>query len=171
MEDIATAAQMSKRTVYARYSDKAELFRAAVQFAIERYTLPIEAIREIATGDLDSTLVAIARLRIANVATPVGTKLQRILSIQSYRFPDLLDTAFERGTGPTIQFLAELFEEHRQSGKLDIDEPRRAAVAFLSLALGPPTRALVAGNALSKDDLERHIRFAVDLFLNGVLPR
>jgi len=47
------------------------------------------------------------KLRI--VATPVATKLQRILSAQSNRFPELFNAAFEEGAGPTVRFLSDLF--------------------------------------------------------------
>jgi TetR/AcrR family transcriptional regulator, mexJK operon transcriptional repressor len=171
MEEIATAVGMSKRTVYARYEDKAALFKAAVRRAIERYTVPREAVEAVATDDLEETLTAVARLRIANVATPVGTKLQRILSAQSYRFPELFNAAFEEGAGPTIDFLADLFERYHARGEIDVTEPRMAATAFLSLVVSGPTRIIVSGNVLEDQEIEERIRFAIRLFLDGVRRR
>src|SRR3546814_7241869 len=46
--------------------DKDALFRAAVRRAIEAYTVPREAIDAVVSDDLEATLTAIARLRIAN---------------------------------------------------------------------------------------------------------
>jgi TetR/AcrR family transcriptional regulator, mexJK operon transcriptional repressor len=171
MEEIATHVGMSKRTVYARYEDKAALFKAAVMRAIERYTVPRAALEAIATDDLEETLSAIARLRIANVATPVATKLQRILSAQSYRFPELFNTAFEEGAGPTISFLSDLFVRYGRQGKINVTEPQRAATAFLSLAVGGPARIIVSGNKLDDAEIEKHIRFTVELFMVGVRRR
>lgn len=171
MEEIATSVGMSKRTVYARYQDKAALFKAAVHRAVERYTVPREALEAVATDDLEETLTAIAHLRIANVATPIGTKLQRILSAQSYRFPELFNAAFEEGTGPTVDFLSELFTRYHSRGDIDVTEPRRAATAFLSLVVGGPARVIVSGNVLDEQEIETRVRFAVGLFLNGVRRR
>jgi TetR/AcrR family transcriptional repressor of mexJK operon len=171
MEEIATHVGMSKRTVYARYEDKATLFKAAVRRAIERYTVPRAALEAVATDDLEETLAAIARLRIANVATPVATKLQRILSAQSYRFPELFNAAFEQGAGPTVSFLSDLFVRYTTQGEINVTEPQRAAAAFLSLAVGGPARIIVSGNKLDDTEIEKHIRFAVDLFLVGVRRR
>ena len=171
MEEIAAHVGMSKRTVYARYPDKGALFKAAVRRAIERYTVPRAALEALATDDLEETLAAIARLRIANVATPVATKLQRILSAQSYRFPELFHAAFEQGAGPTIGFLADLFARYSALGEIKVTEPRRAASAFLSLVVGGPARIIVSGNKLDRAEIEGHIRFAVDLFLHGVRRR
>lgn len=171
MEEIAVQVGMSKRTVYARYEDKRALFKAAVRRAIERYTVPREALEAVATEDLEETLAAIARLRIANIARPVATKLQRILSAQSYRFPELFSAAFEEGTGPTVSFLIDLFVRYSTQGKINVTEPQRAATAFLSLAVGGPARIIVSGNKLDDTEIERHIRFAVGLFLVGVRGR
>lgn len=168
MEEIAIQVGMSKRTVYARYEDKGSLFKAAVRRAIERYTVPRSALEAIATDDLAHTLAAIARLRIANVATPVATKLQRILSAQSYRFPELFNAAFEEGAGPTIGFLKDLFVRYSAQGIIQVTEPQRAATAFLSLVVGGPARIIVSGNKLDDAEIERHIHFAVGLFLVGV---
>ncbi len=169
MEGIATCIGMSKRTVYARYEDKAALFKAAVMRAIEQYTVPRAAIEAVATGDLEETLMAVARLRIANLATPVATRLQRILSAQSYRFPELFHAAFEQGAGPAIDFLADLFERH--SAEIDVAEPQRAAAAFLGLVVGGPARLIVSGNMPDEREIETRIRFATGLFLNGVRRR
>jgi AcrR family transcriptional regulator len=168
MEEIATQVGMSKRTVYARYEDKGALFKAAVRRAIERYTVPRAALEAVATDGLEETLAAIARLRIANLATPVATKLQRILSAQSYRFPELFKAAFEEGAGPTISFLCDLFVRYSKLGEINVTEPQRAAAAFLSLVVGGPARIIVSGNVLDGTEMERHIRFAVGLFLGGV---
>ncbi len=171
MEEIAIQVGMSKRTVYAQYEDKGTLFKATVRRAIERYTVPRAALEAVATEDLEETLAAIARLRIANVATPVATKLQRILSAQSYRFPELFNAAFEEGAGPTISFLCDLFERYSKHGEIDVTEPQRAATAFLSLAVGGPARIIVSGNKIDDAEIEKHVRFAVSLFLVGVRRR
>jgi AcrR family transcriptional regulator len=171
MEEIAIRVGMSKRTVYARYEDKSSLFKAAVKRAIERYTVPRSALEAVATNDLEQTLAAIARLRIANVATPVATKLQRILGAQSYRFPELFTAAFEEGAGPTIGFLNDLLMRYTMEGIIDVADPQRAASAFLSLVVGGPARIIVSGNKIDDADIEKHIRFAIGIFLRGVYRR
>jgi len=168
MEEIAMQVGMSKRTVYARYEDKGALFKAAVRRAIKEYTVPRDALEAVATDDLEETLAAIARVRIANLARPVATKLQRILSAQSYRFPELFNAAFEEGAGPTVSFLSDLFVRYSTQGKINVTEPLRAVTAFLSLVVGGPARIIVSGNKLDDTEIEKHIRFAVGLFLVGV---
>ena len=171
IEAIASAVGMTKRTVYARYEDKAALFRAAVRRAIERYKVTDEAIAATETDDLEQTLVNIALLRINLVATPQGTKLQRIIQTESYRFPDIFTDTYEMGAMPTIRFLARLLRQRAAQGKLAIDDPVMTANLFMSLAVSGPVTLILSGNRLAEGELERRVTQAVRLFLNGVLPR
>jgi AcrR family transcriptional regulator len=171
VEQIATRVGMSKRTVYAYHIDKEALFRAAVQRAIDAYTVPRAAIAALVTGDLEPTLRAIAQQRVANLARPVSIKLQRILAAQAYRFPELFGAMFEQGAGPVIDVLAALFARHEARGEIAVGDPQQAAAAFLSLVVGGPTRQIVAGTAPAKAELDARIEFAVRLFLRGALRR
>jgi TetR/AcrR family transcriptional regulator, mexJK operon transcriptional repressor len=171
IEAIAAAVSMTKRTIYARYDDKAALFRAAVQNAIERWIVPDETLRSLETADLEATLVAVARMRVAHVMTPEGLKLQRIINTESYRFPEIFTASYQQATAPVIEFLADLFRRHQATGAITVARPKMAASAFLSLVVGGPVRIIVSGNQLDPDDLEERIAFSVALFLNGVKAR
>ncbi len=171
MVEIATAVGMSKRTVYALYEDKAALFKATVRRAVERYTIPREAIDPLVTDNLEQTLTAIAHQRVMNMSTPVAVKLQRILSAQSYRFPELFHIAFEEGAGPAVDVLSSVFVAHTAKGEIAVAAPRRAAVAFLSLVVSGPARLFVLGEAMPREEIDSRISFAISLFLNGVRVR
>lgn len=162
---------MSKRTVYAYYEDKADLFKAAVRRAIDRYVVPLETLKTAESDDLEATLAAVARIRIDNVTRPEVLKLQRILSAQAFRFPELLDIAFEVGTGPTISFLSKVFSRFNGREEIRVDDPERTAVAFLSLVVSGPARAFISGGGFSEEAVESHVSFTVHLFLNGIRPR
>jgi TetR/AcrR family transcriptional regulator, mexJK operon transcriptional repressor len=171
IEAIASAVGMTKRTVYARYPDKAALFRAAVHRAIERYTIPLERIEATDCGDLEQTLRNIARMRIDLVASPEGLKLQRIINTESYRFPEIFNEVYELGALPTIKFLARLLKRETQAGRLAIAEPAMAANVFMSMVVSGPVRVIVAGGAVSDKEIDERIAYAVRLFLDGARPR
>lgn len=171
MASIASAAGMSKRTMYRNYQDKADLFNAAIERAVDRYTLPEEALSNADSGNLEETLIAIAHIRIRNVATPEGIRLQRILTTQSFRFPHLFTRSYEQSISPTVEFLAQLFERSNARGETDISQPSRAATAFLGLVVGGPARSITAGDALSDKEIDEHVSYAVRLFLNGIRKR
>jgi len=171
IEAIAASVNMTKRTVYARYTDKAALFRAAVQQAIEHWIVSDETLKSLETDDLEGTLMAIARMRIAHVMTPQGIKLQRIINTESYRFPDIFNAAYEQTSKPVIDFLADLLRRHTAKGTANVARPTMAAIAFLSLVVSGPLRIFTSGNTLSAKDIEDRITFSVRLFLDGVLSR
>ena len=118
IEMIAARINMTKRTVYARYADKASLFRGAVQRAIERQIVPQDVLEGFDKGDLAETLESIARLRIGQVMTPNGLRLQRIINTESYRFPEIFTANFEQSAKPVIDFVAGLLDRAIAAGQI-----------------------------------------------------
>jgi TetR/AcrR family transcriptional regulator, mexJK operon transcriptional repressor len=171
MEGVAAAVGMTKRTVYARYPDKAALFIATVQRAIERLIVTDATLAALDTGDLEATLTAVARMRVAQVTRPEGLKLQRIINTESYRFPQIFTMSYQQGAGPVIAFLADLLRRHDTAGAVCVDRPEMAATVFMSMVISGPVRIIVSGNPLSKHEIDERIDFSVRLFLNGVRPR
>lgn len=171
IEAIAGSVNMTKRTIYARYPDKASLFRAAVRRAIERLSAPAGEIRATVTGDLEETLTNIAWLRVSRVRTPTGLKLQRIINTESHRFPDIFTTYYEVAALPVIDFLATFLMEETRAGRLAIAEPLMAANVFMSMVVSGPVRIIVSGSYLTTEEIGQRIGFAVRLFLDGARPR
>lgn len=171
IEAIAADVGMTKRTVYARYADKASLFRTAVRRAIERYAISDERIRATDTGDLAQTLTNLAMLRIDLVSTPQGLKLQRIIQTESYRFPDIFTETYEIGAMPTIKFMARVLKRETAAGNLALDDPFGAANAFMSMVVTGPVRYILAASPLPAEELEKRVAFGVRLFLDGARPR
>lgn len=171
MEGVAAAVGMTKRTVYARYTDKAALFIATVQRAIERMIVADDVLRELDTGDLEQTLTALARMRVAQVMTPAGLKLQRIINTESYRFPQIFTMSYEQGAGAVIAFLADLLRRHNSAGAVCVEQPDMAANVFMSMVVGGPVRMIVSGNPLNQQEIDDRIGFSIRLFLNGIRPR
>ena len=105
------------------------------------------------------------------MTTPEGLKLQRIINTESYRFPDIFTTSYELGALPVARFLAKLLERETRAGRLAIAEPVLAANVFLSMVVSGPVRIIVSGNFLPPKEIDRRIRFAVRLFLDGARRR
>lgn len=171
MEAVAGAVGMSKRTLYAQYEDKAALFRAAVQRAIEAVLVEQAALRELDTGDLAGALTAVARMRIGQVMTTPGLKLQRIVNAESYRFPEIFTMASRQITGPVVEFVSEVLQRHAAAGAIVVPRPELAAMTFMSMVAGAPSRVLASGNQMEPAEIEDRIAFSVSLFLDGVRRR
>lgn len=171
MEGVAAAMGMTKRTIYARYEDKAALFLATVQRAIDRTMTSVEELRAAETEDLEATLIAIGQMRIADLSRPEGVRLRRIINTESYRFPQIFSMSYEQGAKPVITFLTDLFRRHDNAGAICAQQPDMAANVFMSMVVGGPVRLLVSGNPMSSTEIDDWVSAAVRLFLNGIKPR
>ena len=171
IEAIAASMNMTKRTIYARYPDKASLFLAAVRGAIERMIVPKGKLEALETDDLETTLVAVARMRMKQVLTPEGLKLQRIINTESYRFPEIFTESYEKGAKPVIAFIARQVRRHAVPGSVAALNPEQTATAFMSEVMSGPVRYTVSGNFLSDRQIDQRIAFTVKLFIEGVKTR
>lgn len=171
MDAIAASINMTKRTIYARYKDKGELFEASVKRVIERLYIPTDVLRAADTGELETTLIAIARMRIKNNLSRDGLHLQRTVATEAFRFPKIF-SAYEAATVNVIKLLVEIFENYSRKEKVQWSSaPELAASSFLALVNSPVRTALLFNRMPKPDEIEAHIRDAVRLLLNGMRPR
>ncbi len=171
IEAIAADVSMTKRTVYARYPDKPALFRAALRRGAQKHAVGQATIEATRADTLEQTLINLAMLRISLAATPEGMKLQRLINTESYRFPDVFQTYYDISAMPTMRFLAKLLEAETESGRLAVDDTMLAANIFMSMVASGPVRLLLSGTSLPGEEVDKRVRFAVQLFLKGVEPR
>ena len=171
IEMVAARVSMTRRTVYARYTDKAALFRTAVQRAIERQIVPPDVLAGFDQADLAATLEAVARLRIGQVMTPNGLRLQRIINTESYRFPEIFTANLEQSAQPVLDFVAGVLERAIAAGQISPTDSRAAASAFMSMVVGGQVRAIVSGRVPTPADLDAKVTFTVRLLLDGLRPR
>lgn len=171
IEGIAAATGMAKRTIYGLYSDKAALFEAAVQRAVDRWIVPVETMRAAETDDLEDTLLAIARIRLDSYTSEAGVALQRILNAEGYRFPRLYRLAYDQGTVPALRYIADLLRRHAAAGAIEVDDPEVLGGAYLSITVGSAATGALWGVAWEPAELEQRMRTCVRVFLDGVRPR
>lgn len=171
IDAIAMAVGMAKRTVYARYEDKATLFRAALQRAIDDWVVPVETLRAAEDeADFESGLLNIARILIANLMSPEGLRLMRITNSESYRMPEIGIYTYERGTRQTIDYLADLFRRRSRQNGVEMPEAEAAALMFLSLVVGEPARNTAWGLEVDQSAIDQHAQYRVRVFLHGLFP-
>lgn len=171
IESIASAVNMTKRTVYAKFDDKPALFLAAVQRAIEREVTPLAELMALDHGDLRETLEWIARLRISRFLTPRGLRLQQIIQAESYRFPQIAEWHYQQSSLPVLNYVASLLQRAARDGTIRKCDPAEAAAAFMSLVVGGQVRSIVGGRTPSSKDIDRRVSFTVELLLEGLLQR
>lgn len=169
IDAICAAAGMAKRTVYARYGDKETLFKAALSRAIDEWIVPIERLREQESEDFEASLTRIGEILVKNVLGPAGLRLLRLTNAESVAMPEIAVENVRRGTGPTLHYLADLFRRRLGGEDGDFPDAEDAAQAFLSIVVGGPANNAAWGMPMDMGSVERHTRYAVRLFLHGVL--
>jgi TetR/AcrR family transcriptional regulator, mexJK operon transcriptional repressor len=168
IDAVAEAAAMSKRTVYARYRDKSELFSAVLRDLIERWLVPINRFQS-SDADLEPMLVEIARHLLTSALAPQAVSLHRIIIGEAERRPEFGRLAHSEGRQAGIRAIAAALKRHR--AKLRGDDLEQAAEQFMSLVIDSSLRLAALGIRPGNRDIEGRIRAAVDLFLNGARRR
>jgi AcrR family transcriptional regulator len=171
VDAIASAAGMAKRTIYARYPDKKNLFRSALSRAIDEWIVPVERLQEQECEDLRETLLGIGKILVANILSPAGLRLFRLTNTVSGFMPEIAAANVRQGTEPTVAFLADLFARRLDLAEYADFDAREAAHAFINLVVGGPSSMAAWGVRFDQTELERHTRSSINLFLNGLLPR
>lgn len=181
MDEVAARAGTTKRTVYAHYGNKEELFRAAVVRAVALFVGGLPNLTDIV--DPAAQLEAFA-MAFSNLATWRGAvQLQRVVMGEAERFPDLGEMLHRdvivRSERVLADYLSRLAGER---GLVQAGKPDAWALAMASLFLNMTTGAQRFETLLqarephpqnpkdgSQPDLDRErIRGAVTFFMNGL---
>lgn len=167
IDAITSACNMAKRTVYARYDDKATLFQAALQRGIEQGIVSIDRLREAETDDLEESLIRIGRILTDNISSPAGQRLMRIANAEAGRLPELGASALTQATEEMLAYIADLLTRRLKpaGAPSDVD---CAARAFLYLVAGGPASLRVWGAAPEDAQIDRHVGYCVGVFLRGL---
>jgi TetR/AcrR family transcriptional regulator, mexJK operon transcriptional repressor len=140
MEDIASAASVSKQTVYKHFSDKRTLFRQVALGSVGEvggaFGAEVAAVAE--ASDIPAALFDLARRYVTAVMNPVLLRRRQLVLREAGRFPDLARKYHETGPRRTIDVLTTAFARLAERGELVVEDPRVAATHFAFLVIGEP---------------------------------
>lgn len=135
MEAIAAEAGVSKVTVYANFKDKSAIIEAIVEWQSERLDeILSEAMQT--EGDLAQRLTRVGTSLFDLLAEPSHRAIERCLTMEKLRNPELARKYFEAGPGHLRDRLAELMADAVQCGAMNLECSRMAAEDLLGLWLG-----------------------------------
>jgi TetR/AcrR family transcriptional repressor of mexJK operon len=164
IDAVAETAGVSKRTVYAQYRDKDDLFNAVLRSLIERWLIPINQF-ELSTSELEPMLIEVGRSLLAAALAPKAVSLHRIIISESERRPQFGRLANAEGREPAIRAIATALERH--SDRLRVMNLERAAEHFLGIVVDNNLWRAAMGLDLITNNADDIVRTAVDLFLRG----
>jgi AcrR family transcriptional regulator len=169
MEAIAKQAGASSKTVYSRFANKEEVLRAVVKRLFESAVSP-ELSSEVATttsADPRSFLLEVARDLADLSRAPPTAGLNRLIIAEAFQVPELARLFLELHER-ACAIVREPLERWRTSGTLpDLTDPEAAAVIFVEMVASIPRLRALLGKPLPKEEVDRLVTSAVDLFLRG----
>lgn len=169
LSDIIAVAGGSRATLYEHFGDKEGLFRAIME---EDNAMILSGLAPAQADDRvtpEAGLTAFALHLVKALLNEETTGTVRILISEGDRVPDIAEAFFRIGPENAIRRLAEYLQRLSDNGTLQIEDPAVAAQAFLGMVTGNllVRRLILPQSAPAIPDLDRYVRQAVRLFLNG----
>lgn len=168
IDAVAEAASVGKATLYARYRDKGALFAAVFRRQIDRWLAVSTPDAPAAGLRARDALLEMGRRMLAEILTPEAIAINRIVTAQAVRFPELARMVHREGWQRSNASVAAVLERFAADGQITVADPEMAADLFLGLVLGRPGRLAMLGIAIDPEQADRRIEAAVSLFLDGV---
>ena len=171
IDAVAEAANVGKATRYARYRDKAALFAAVFQRQIDRW-LSVSASEAPGPDDrVADVLLAMGRRMAAAALTPEAVAINRIVTAQAIRFPELAHRAHREAWRRSNASIAAVLDHFVADGQIAVEDSEMAADLFLSLVVGRLSRLAMLGIAIDPGQVDCRVEAAVAVFLHGVARR
>jgi TetR/AcrR family transcriptional regulator, mexJK operon transcriptional repressor len=170
MEAIARAAGITKRSLYARYADKRAVFADVIPWALARFT-DEGTLEDVDGDDVEATLLTLGRAALSRATDPQNVRLKRIALNEAPLFPEFNVSAESMMWAGRQRAVTEVLRRFDESGAIKVDDLELAAEHFLAMVEAVPARMADFGVFRSKQQQERHLQYAVRLFLQGVMPR
>lgn len=166
--EIAKRANCSKTTLYCRFPTKQALFiavlerRMAAMFKELESALPDD-------GPLEETLMEFGSRVLRIALSDEKIRLQRVVSMEAERFPEVAARYFELGPDRCYRRLSRYFCEQIKRGRLVNEDPHLMAEHLISLITGGPVtwRMLGLRNDSGSKDHRRRLQGAVRVFLRA----
>jgi TetR/AcrR family transcriptional repressor of mexJK operon len=169
MDEIIRLVGGSKATLYARFGGKEGLFETVIKEPCVDVTHALEIDP---AGDVETQLTQIARNFLRSVLNPNIIELHRLMVSIGKTFPAVGSFFYESGPNTAYAIVATWMAKQQAAGKLAGGDPRQLAVLFLDMLIGEHQLALLTSPRQSSPKaIDKTVRAAVELFLNGAKPR
>jgi TetR/AcrR family transcriptional regulator, mexJK operon transcriptional repressor len=175
VQEIADEAGVAKPTVYNHLTDKATLFKHAIEAgarsALDDRLAALEPLASPGDDDLRATLEDVAHALLRLHTNERSCALRRLLYSEVTRFPDLLEIAVESGPDRLNRALADRLARLTLAGRLRAADPDLAAEQLMALLLGPmEARSQLGTRTVADPELRELARTAVGTFLRAWGP-
>jgi TetR/AcrR family transcriptional repressor of mexJK operon len=170
MDLVAQRARASKTTLYSRFQSKEALFAAMIQTECERQGMRFDP-DALAALSVEEALNRIGRAFVRLIWSPAAVCIERILSGEAARFPEVAAIFYREGPERVTQAIAAYFAVAAAKGQIVCDDPAFAAGQFLMAMKGKTHCELVMGVGEPPPDVDAFVAKTVRLLLDGLRPR
>ena len=166
--EIAKRANCSKTTLYCRFPTKQELFIAVLERRMEAMFKELESALPV-DAPLEETLMEFGARVLRIALSEEKIRLQRVVSMEAERFPELAARYFELGPDRGCERLSLYFCEQIKRGRLINEDPDLMAEHLISLLTGGPVTWRMLGLRNDSDPKDQGIRLqaAMRVFLRA----
>ncbi len=166
MDAIATAAGVSKGTLYSRYPDKPSLFKAIVSEMLARSPALTSDAIIFGKGSAAEQLYRFGTFYVGRLLTPEAIAFGRLIDAEADKFPELALEFKEQGYSRATQRLAARIESSCRADGWPASDPQAVATAYISGLTGWVQQERRARN-LSKEDCDAFVGRFVGLIVGG----
>jgi AcrR family transcriptional regulator len=169
---IATAAGISKTTIYKHVASKAELFAMVMEDAIRRSDLTDAVLKPEPGEDPRRTLRRALLAMTALALSPDGLATYRMISRELPDFPELIER-YNRALEPFFHGLVRFLVAQQEQGWLALSSPSWAAMRLVDMVLADARREALLGRdpAPLAAQQAQLVDDALELFLHGAVRR
>jgi TetR/AcrR family transcriptional repressor of mexJK operon len=173
IDKVAAEAGVSTRTIYERFKNKADLLGAVISRLVERDMATVLATDELDRLEPRAALTVIAQVVTGRACDPDAAALFRIVATEAHRFPELAAKMRCNAKARVDDAIAAYFRGQIGRGTLRLSDPDRAAALFMQMICAELHECLLFGSAdaMAKLDFSAHLNHAIEIFLNGAIPR
>jgi AcrR family transcriptional regulator len=135
IDQIAEAAGVSRQTIYNNFDSKEALFKAIAGALADHVVEPLLN-EDLQTGDVESTLMALAGRTLALMVLPSTLALHRLVVTEAPKFPEVARQIYQSGAERAAQALATYLANQSARGMLAVMDPALAAEHFFGMLAG-----------------------------------
>lgn len=169
VDDVASAAGVSKQTVYSHYGSKENLFGLAISTKCRQSGIDADGLDLSEPPEL--ALPKIARQFSSLVTSPEATRVHAVCTGSSENHPELGRLFFNYGPKQAVEALEHYLRAQQVAGRLRIEDPSHAAWQLLSMLKAEAQLRIQFRLApLSKRAAEAYIDSCVAMFLRAYAP-
>ncbi|WP_298470021.1 TetR/AcrR family transcriptional regulator [uncultured Erythrobacter sp.] len=164
IEQVAADAGVSKVTIYNHFGDKRALFVAAVERECQKmrgyFTIDV-----MPAGSIRDRLTTIGKAMFAFLSRPEMIQFERRIAAETESEPAVGFAFLEAGPWRMKEDFSAFLQHAAECGELNVDDTYLAAEQFVSMCKGMGDLEHRFGSQVSKEDSEKRIAGAVDVFL------